>query len=165
VSTIEQVKSCGHILYSVALAPESLDAQGAPFAQIRASPMPALFPTLASEPSALDPLPHATPMTGPRLFHTDVAPDLFQAARKTHPRHFHNSTARPVPPPHTDGNGICLLHASVAAAWPCPPSCTPTPVICTCNMKHKTLECNIHLKQMKYLGYTLATCVRNICNI
>jgi hypothetical protein len=33
------------------------------------------------------------------------------------------------------------------------------------HLQHETLECNIHLRQMKHLRHTFATCVLNICNI
>jgi hypothetical protein len=47
---------------------------------------------------------------------------LFQVTRKTCPRLLHNSTAQPVPPPHTASGGMRLLHVSVVTTWSCPPS-------------------------------------------
>jgi hypothetical protein len=32
------------------------------------------------------------------------------------------------------------------------------------HLQHETLQYNVHLKQMKHLRHTLATCMWNICN-
>jgi hypothetical protein len=89
----------------------------------------------------------------PRLPHRRGA-RLFQAVQKTRSRLFHNRTARPVPPPQTVGGGLRLLHVSVAAAWPCPPSWTPTPTVC---LTFGTYTCNMCAKHMQHLDKTIAT--------
>jgi hypothetical protein len=55
------------------------------------------------------------------------------------------------PPLYTTGGALRLLHASVAAAW----SALTDTNAGGLHLQHETLEYNIHLKQMKHLGYTL----------
>ena len=60
--------------------------------------------------------------------------------------------------------GLHLLHTLVAAAWPCPPSWTTMPAVCTCNMDHPNAT-YISNRWNIWDIRLQSTCVWNICNI
>jgi hypothetical protein len=74
----------------------------------------------------------ATQMTRLCLFHTGVAPVSSRSPGRLTPASFTTAS-------HT----LCLVDTNVGGL----------------HLQHETLECNIHLKQIKHLGHTLATCV------
>jgi hypothetical protein len=91
-------------MFLAALAPRPPDARGwsVSSARIHVPSTLAPFPTLVCEPHASDPLPTLLEWLAPASS-TPARRRLYQAARKIRPRLVHNSTVRPVPPPHTAG--------------------------------------------------------------
>jgi hypothetical protein len=71
-------------------------------------------------------------MTRPRLFHTGATPVSYRPPGRLAPASFTIAS-------HT----LCRMDTNAGGL----------------HLQHEILECNIHLKQMKHLGHTLATCV------